>query len=244
MNFRPKSTNPVASSQPKPVHPSAAKRSRWWRAMDHLVTSDSQKKSLSDGPLTRALSSILQQQNPPQHFHVNTIVSPVHNDHSGGITNAAATVLDISDDDSSVSIIWKYISGQSFYYYDFRISTIETPTLAASPGCPETEPRRLTNHHPTSNLSPTTTGDGSPVRQDEPFNPTHKRRTQRSHRQTEQPSTKVNLFDANRIPKSWALHYEWVPCGNHRCVPDANQDGRADIIGPQYTMLTRNEVTN
>lgn len=103
-NFRPKHTTDLTISSPKPIKsPIAATKppkTRWWRAMDHLVTSDSQKKGLSDGPLTRALSSILQQQNQQNHFNVNAIVSQYEDQSNEGITN---TIIDISDDDSSVS---------------------------------------------------------------------------------------------------------------------------------------------
>lgn len=82
--------------------------------MDHLVTSDSQNKGLSDGPLTRALTSILQQQSQQQpHVNVNAIVSQYDDQANGGITN---TVIDISDDDSSVSTV---------HFIDNQISNFE-----------------------------------------------------------------------------------------------------------------------
>lgn len=59
--------------------------------MDHLVTRNGQHEDIPDGQ--------------SQHFNVNAIVAQYEHQTSEGITN---TVIDISDDDSSVSIYQIY----------------------------------------------------------------------------------------------------------------------------------------
>lgn len=159
--FRPKpvTNHQLPSSQLKAIKsPVTAKpKNRWWRAMDHLVTSDSQKKGLSDGPLTRALTTILQKQNQhqQQHFNVNAIVSKYEDQSEGGITN---TVIDISDDDSSVSKSTQHFSAQSNYNFIHNnsnllsISSIPVPqTSHASLDYQAMEHMRPINRQPSSN---------------------------------------------------------------------------------------------